>query len=131
MKYRSIIILVVAFSLVACGGPEVQKLPKTVFILCYLLKLWLKNQKFINGGTPGSTSEVIEEPTNGITAISISPNKRFAAVAEKGTTGPWITIYDLFTLRKKKILTTNDCTCIFIANRIILVALLYNVTKTK
>lgn len=46
-------------------------------------------QKFINGGTPVTGGEVVNkdgEILEGITAMATSPNKRWVAVAEKGTT---------------------------------------------
>lgn len=57
-----------------------------------------KVQKFISGS---SGSE-------GMTALAVSPNKRYAAMAERRTEKPTITIYDLTTLRKRKILTMHD-----------------------
>ncbi|PRP75547.1 WD repeat-containing protein 65 [Planoprotostelium fungivorum] len=69
-----------------------------------------KTQKFINGGAIGGTVEGgTSEPLEGITAMCISPNKRYVAVAEKGTTQAFVSIYDLFTLRKKKVISTRDC----------------------
>jgi hypothetical protein len=50
------------------------------------------------------------EKTFGFTAMAMSPgSKRFIAVAEKGTTTAFVTIYDVFTLRKKKVLSTPEC----------------------
>lgn len=57
-----------------------------------------KVQKFISG-SPGS---------EGMTALAVSPNKRYAAVAEKKPEKPTITIYDLTTLRKRKVLTVPE-----------------------
>lgn len=41
--------------------------------------------------------------------MAISPNKRFVAVAERGTTTAYVSIYDVFTLKKKKVLFTQEC----------------------
>lgn len=41
--------------------------------------------------------------TRGATALAVSPNKRYVAVAEKKAEKPTITIYDLTTLKKKKV----------------------------
>ena len=43
-----------------------------------------------------------------MTALAVSPNKRYAAVAEKKAEKPTITIYDLTTLRRRKTLTPQD-----------------------
>ncbi|XP_014667325.1 PREDICTED: cilia- and flagella-associated protein 57-like isoform X2 [Priapulus caudatus] len=56
-----------------------------------------KQQKFILGSEKGQ----------GITAQVVSPNRRLLAIAEKGER-PTITIYDLITLRKRKILNCLD-----------------------
>ncbi|EDO36068.1 predicted protein [Nematostella vectensis] len=53
-----------------------------------------KSQRFI----PGSDKSV------GMTAMAVSPNRRYVAIAEKGEKAT-ITIYDLHTLRKKKVLS--------------------------
>jgi WD40 repeat protein len=53
-----------------------------------------KMQKFISG-SPGS---------EGMTALAVSPNKRYAAIAEMKPEKPIITVYDLASLRKRKIL---------------------------
>lgn len=45
-----------------------------------------------------------------MTAMSVSPNKRYAAIAEKKAEKPTITIYDLTTLRRRKVLSTLECT---------------------
>lgn len=57
-----------------------------------------KVQKFISGSA-GS---------EGMTALAVSPNKRYAAVAERRSEKPTVTIYDLTTLRKRKILSSPD-----------------------
>ena len=59
---------------------------------CILYNIDQKAQKFI----PGS------EKSEGMTAIAVSPNRRYVAIAEKGDK-PTITIYDLHSLRKKKV----------------------------
>jgi hypothetical protein len=59
---------------------------------CILYNIDQKAQKFI----PGS------EKSEGITALTVSPNRRYVAIAEKGEK-PTITIYDLHSLRKKKV----------------------------
>lgn len=46
--------------------------------------------------------------TEGITALAVSPNKRYAAVAEKRSERPSITVFDLTTLRKRKVLSSSD-----------------------
>lgn len=48
--------------------------------------------------------------SSGITALAISPNKRYAALAEKKPERPTITIYDLTTLRRRKVLTVQEGT---------------------
>ena len=57
-----------------------------------------KAQKFIPC-SPGA---------EGITALAVSPNKRYAAVAEKRSERPSITVFDLTTLRKRKVLSSSD-----------------------
>lgn len=54
-------------------------------------------QKFI----PGSPD------TEGISSLAISANRKFVAVAEKAEKG-MITVYDLNTLKRRKVLTTAD-----------------------
>eukprot|EP01135_Chromosphaera_perkinsii_P003926 Nk52_evm27s262 gene=Nk52_evmTU27s262 len=61
-----------------------------------LYNIQLKTQKFI----PGT------EGCQGTTACCLSPNRRYAAIAEKGAS-PTITIYDLNTLRKRKTLSNT------------------------
>ncbi len=57
-----------------------------------------KTQKFI----PCSlTSE-------GMTALAVSPNKRYAAISEKKADRPTVTVYDLTTLKKRKVLTPPE-----------------------
>ena len=59
-----------------------------------------KVQKFISS-SPGS---------EGMTAMSVSPNKRYAAIAEKKAEKPTITVYDLTTQRRRKVLNIMECT---------------------
>ena len=54
-------------------------------------------QRFMAFGTGG----------DGATALAVSPNKRYAAIAEKKDK-PTITIFDLQTMRKRKVLTCPD-----------------------
>ena len=56
-----------------------------------------KTQRFMGFGTGG----------DGATALAVSPNKRYAAVAEKKDK-PAITIFDLQTMRKRKVLSCPD-----------------------
>ena len=55
-------------------------------------------QKFIHA-TPDSY---------GITAIAVSPSKRYAAVAEQGSQRAVISIYDLHTLKRRKTFTSSE-----------------------
>jgi len=64
---------------------------------CILYNIDNKTQKFISS----------LDKSLGMTAMAVTPNKRYVAVAEKGEKAT-ITIYDLQTLRKKKVLTTTD-----------------------
>ena len=64
---------------------------------CILYNIDQKSQKFITG-TPGS---------EGMTALTVSPNRRYVAIAEKAEK-PIITIYDLHSLRKRKVLSSTD-----------------------
>ena len=48
--------------------------------------------------------------SEGMTALAVSPNKRYAAIAEKKSEKPTITIFDLTTLRRRKILSSVECT---------------------
>lgn len=45
--------------------------------------------------------------SEGMTAMAVSPNRRYVAVAEKGEKAT-ITIYDLHSLRKRKILSSPE-----------------------
>lgn len=56
-----------------------------------------KRQKFITA----------TETTEGITAMALAPNRRFVAVAEKSNRG-MVSIYDLKTLKKRKVLSSAD-----------------------
>ncbi|OQS07328.1 WD repeat-containing protein 65-like [Thraustotheca clavata] len=56
-----------------------------------------KKQKFIT----------CTENTEGITSLSVCPSRRFIAIAEKSERGV-VSIYDLKTLKKRKVLTTSD-----------------------
>jgi hypothetical protein len=56
-----------------------------------------KTQKFIHG----------LENSDEITALAVSPCKRFLASAEKGEKST-VVIYDLRTLKKRKVLTTPE-----------------------
>jgi hypothetical protein len=56
-----------------------------------------KSQKFIHGS----------DNTLGISAICVSPCKRFLAVAEQAERGI-VVVYDLKTLKKKKVLSTPE-----------------------
>ena len=49
----------------------------------------------------------MSEKAQGISAFAISPNRRFLAVAERGEK-PVIIVYDITTLRKRKILNLSD-----------------------
>ncbi|XP_022105499.1 cilia- and flagella-associated protein 57-like [Acanthaster planci] len=57
-----------------------------------------KSQKFI----PGS------DKTLGTTSMCVSPNRRYVAVAEKGAEKATVTIYDLHSLRRRKVLSSAD-----------------------
>ncbi|XP_006813560.1 cilia- and flagella-associated protein 57-like [Saccoglossus kowalevskii] len=57
-----------------------------------------KAQKFI----PGSDKSL------GTTAMAVSPNRRYAAIAERGAEKATITIYDLHSLRKRKVLSSSE-----------------------
>ncbi len=57
-----------------------------------------KAQKFI----PGSAG------SEGMTALAVSPNKRYAAIAEKRSEKPTIAIFDLTTLRRRKVLSVSE-----------------------
>lgn len=57
-----------------------------------------KTQRFI----PGS------DKSSGFSATCVSPNRRYIAVAERGSDKALITIYDLHSLRKRKALSSTD-----------------------
>eukprot|EP00742_Colponemidia_sp_Colp-10_P003011 GILJ01003213.1.p1 GENE.GILJ01003213.1~~GILJ01003213.1.p1 ORF type:complete len:1307 (+),score=279.75 GILJ01003213.1:41-3922(+) len=48
------------------------------------------------------------EGTEGITALAVSPSKRYLAVAERGERA-LVTVYDLVTMKKRKMLQTTEC----------------------
>ncbi|CAH1775033.1 unnamed protein product [Owenia fusiformis] len=64
---------------------------------CIMYNIDQKSQKFI----PGS------DKSQGMTAMTVSPNRRYVAIAEKGEKAT-ITIYDLHSLRKRKILSSTE-----------------------
>ncbi|KAL4237175.1 Cilia- and flagella-associated protein 57 [Mactra antiquata] len=64
---------------------------------CILYNIDQKVQKFI----PGT------DKSEGMTALAVSPNRRYVAIAEK-LEKPTITIYDLHSLRKRKVLSSPD-----------------------
>ncbi|CAB4004810.1 cilia- and flagella-associated 57-like, partial [Paramuricea clavata] len=64
---------------------------------CILYNIDQKSQRFI----PGT------DKSPGITAMAVSPNRRYVAIAERSEKAI-ITIYDLHTLRKRKVLTYPD-----------------------
>jgi WD40 repeat protein len=59
-----------------------------------------KTQKFI----------AASEKSEGMTAMAVSPNRRYVAIAEKGEKAT-IVVYDLHSLRKRKNLTSPDVNC--------------------
>uniref|UniRef100_A0A3Q0KGU0 WD-repeat protein, putative n=1 Tax=Schistosoma mansoni TaxID=6183 RepID=A0A3Q0KGU0_SCHMA len=63
-----------------------------------LYNLEQKTQKFIAG----------LEKSEGMTALAISPNRRYIALSEKMPDKPVVTVYDVHTLRKKKSLHAPD-----------------------
>lgn len=66
---------------------------------CVLYNVDQKSQKLIQCSTNGA----------GITALAVSPNKRYAALAEKGRgEKAFVTIYDLSSLRKRKTLSHSE-----------------------
>lgn len=65
-----------------------------------ILNVEQKAQKFI----PCSVG------SEGMTAMAVSPNKRFVAIAERKGEKPTIAIFDLTTLKRKKVLTSADST---------------------
>ena len=62
------------------------------------LNLSVGVQKFIHA-TPDSF---------GVTAIAVSPSKRYCAVAEQGAQRAVISVYDLHTLKRRKTFTSSD-----------------------
>ena len=64
---------------------------------CILYNIDQKSQKFI----PGS------DKNEGMTAMAVSPNRRYVAIAEKGEKAT-VTIYDMHSLRKRKILSSTE-----------------------
>ena len=64
---------------------------------CILFNIDQKSQRFI----PGT------DKSAGMTSLAVSPNRRYVAIAEKGEKAT-ITIYDLNTLRKKKVLSSPE-----------------------
>ncbi|XP_060606574.1 cilia- and flagella-associated protein 57-like [Ruditapes philippinarum] len=64
---------------------------------CILYNIDQKVQKFIQG----------TDKSEGMTALAVSPNRRYVAIAEK-LEKPTITIYDLHSLRKRKVLSSPD-----------------------
>ena len=46
--------------------------------------------------------------SEGMTSLAISPNKRYAAIAEKRSEKPVIVVIDLTTLKKKKVLIMTE-----------------------
>lgn len=59
-----------------------------------------REQKFI----PGSHG------AEGFTAMAVSPNRRYIAAAEKSPAGASVAIYDLHTLKKRKVCSTLHST---------------------
>ena len=57
-----------------------------------------KVQRFIAGS----------EKAQNVTAMAITPNRRYIAIAEKGDKSATITIYDVHTLKRKKVLSAAD-----------------------
>lgn len=66
---------------------------------CILYNIDQKTQRFI----PGT------DKSPGISSMAVSPNRRYIAIAERGDKAI-ITIFDLHTLRKRKVLTYSDGT---------------------
>lgn len=62
-----------------------------------LHNLETKSQRFV----PGAAD------SEGITALAVAPNKKFLAVAERAEKG-MITVYDLQTLKRRKVLVSTD-----------------------
>ena len=65
---------------------------------CILYNIDQRSQRFIQG----------TEKSNGMTALAISPNRRYIAVAER-TDKPIVSVYDLHSLRKRKVLSSPEC----------------------
>lgn len=64
---------------------------------CILYNIDQKSQKFI----PAS------EKSQGMTAMAVSPNRRYVAIAERGEKAT-VTVYDLHSLRRRKVLSSQD-----------------------
>jgi len=64
---------------------------------CILFNIDQKTQRFIPSSDKGG----------GMTAMAVSPNRRYVALAEKGEK-PSIAVYDLHSLRKRKVLTWSE-----------------------
>lgn len=91
-----------AFGLTAGVSGSVHYLDEQTIVYpvganCVLYNVDQKSQKLIQCSVTGA----------GITALAVSPNKRYAAVAEKGEK-PLVTIYDLSSLRKRKTLNYSE-----------------------
>ena len=56
-----------------------------------------RTQRFIQGS----------DSTDGITAIALSPSRKYLAVAERAEKA-MITVFDLTTLKKRKVLTSSE-----------------------
>ena len=65
---------------------------------CVIYNIDTKQQKFIAGS----------EKCQGITAMAVSANGRFVALAERTSERPCIVVYELSSLKKKKILSCAD-----------------------
>lgn len=65
-----------------------------------LLNIDQKTQKFLSFSQGG----------DGGTAMCVSPNRRYVAIAEKHPDKPTVTIFDVQTLRRRKVLTCNEMT---------------------
>jgi hypothetical protein len=57
-----------------------------------------KTQRYISG----------IEGTEGVTALAITRSKRYLAVAEKTEKTPICVIYDLHTLKRRKVIASNE-----------------------
>ena len=49
--------------------------------------------------------------SQGITALAVCHSKKLLAVAEQGDKGPGITIFDLQTLKRRKLINFPEATC--------------------